>query len=281
MKTRNYTIDYIKILAAFAVVMIHTTDFNQTLNLINLDPLNDVFRFAVPFFIISSGYFVKDNYKSLVGIVKLYTLTIVTYGLLGVFNLPRTMFIQWYLPAMMVILVLTNNRNKYWTSSLIFASLAFDLLTGRFLVIGPIIETSVRSNFITFLWVFILGRYIREHNIKFKSKAINILLLIIAGLLCYLNILIEGQQYYILAKLTAVIIFIASFGFYSYLPRIFRNLSLDLFLYHWIFLPLKPYFTIDSYINFFKYYFVVCILAVCLGVFVRSIDRKFFNNTFY
>ncbi len=281
MNSRNYTIDYIKIFAAFAVVMIHTTDFSRSLNLVNLNPLNDVFRFAVPFFIISSGYFVKDNYRSLVGIAKLYALTMVIYGILGALQLPRNMSIQWYLPAMMIILVLTNNRNKYWTAFLVFCSLSFDLVTGRFLVVGPIIETTIRSNFITFLWTFILGRYIREHNIKFKSKTINILLLLIASLLCYMNILIEGQQYYIVAKLTGVIIFIASFGFHSYLPKILRNLSLDLFLYHWIFLPLKPYFTMDSYINYFKFYFVVCILAVCLGVIVRYIDRKLLNNTFY
>ncbi|MDQ0861570.1 acyltransferase family protein [Bacillus sp. V2I10] len=50
---RNYAIDFIKFFAIFAVVVIHTFPLDSQIGLFILDNLS---RFAVPFFFVASGY---------------------------------------------------------------------------------------------------------------------------------------------------------------------------------------------------------------------------------
>ncbi|WP_430871731.1 acyltransferase family protein, partial [Escherichia coli] len=50
---RNYAIDFIKFFAILAVVIIHTFPSNDQLGYFVLDNLS---RFAVPFFFVASGY---------------------------------------------------------------------------------------------------------------------------------------------------------------------------------------------------------------------------------
>jgi probable poly-beta-1,6-N-acetyl-D-glucosamine export protein len=67
---RDYAMDILRVLAIFAVIMIHTT--TRTIQASNNDLndfsftlfLNQIFRFAVPMFFIVSGYVLEFNYRS-------------------------------------------------------------------------------------------------------------------------------------------------------------------------------------------------------------------------
>lgn len=85
---RNYAIDYIKFFAILAVVIIHTFPGNDQLGYFVLDNLS---RFAVPFFFVASGYLfslkVSDNPQSfayfkkyVVKILKIYVSWLIFYA---------------------------------------------------------------------------------------------------------------------------------------------------------------------------------------------------------
>lgn len=59
---RNYTIDFIKFFAIYFVVVIHTGPFkNEPLI---YETINIFARFAVPFFFMTSGYFLGKNLQT-------------------------------------------------------------------------------------------------------------------------------------------------------------------------------------------------------------------------
>ncbi len=289
MNIRNYTIDYIKVIAAIGVVMMHTTayapdyyDFNQYTLFINY-----VLRFAVPFFILTSGYFVRDNTRALVSMTKLYVLYLVVYKFFAILvqtpnQLPPVQMISWYFPAMLIILVITSNRSRWWTAFLIIISLFFDAITGRLGFIEPLIQVEVRSNALTFLWVFLLGRMFYETGFKIKSRFTCFLLLIIGAVLCLFNGIIMRDQYVILPELTAIILFTAGLTLrMPTMPRFMRGISMDLFIFHGVFLPLKFYFDTDSVSGYALYIIAVCLCAAITGATLRYLDKKFLGGVFY
>lgn len=288
MNTRNYTIDYIKILAAVGVVMIHSTAFAR-----NIYPFegfqlffNGLLRFAVPFFILSSGYLVKDNMRSLVSIAKLYVLVTILYSIVDPFA--REHFgqalgaIQWYLPAMMIILVLTANKSKWWSITLFVLSIGYNLALGRLGLFEPLIHSSARSNWITFLWLFLVGRHLKNTGFAIKSNIVNYMLLIVAGLLSIVNGLIEGHQYYFFAQFIAIVFFIPALTIKTpTLPRFMAGLSMDLFVFHGLFLPLKFFFAIDTVASYLLYLSAICICAAITGYLVRTFDKRVLGGLFY
>ncbi|MRX52394.1 acyltransferase family protein [Bacillus idriensis] len=74
---RNYAIDFIKFFAIFAVVVIHTFPLDSQIELFILDNL---FRFAVPFFFVASGYLFGNkiiNTRESVEYFKRYVIKII------------------------------------------------------------------------------------------------------------------------------------------------------------------------------------------------------------
>lgn len=268
--------------------MIHTTAFSR-----NIYPLegfslffNGVFRFAVPFFILSSGYLVKDNMRSLIPITKLYVLVTLIYDIadpIAQTHFSQNLgFIAWYLPAMIIILVLTANKSKWWTVILFVLSISYNLALGRLGLFEPLISSSARSNWITFIWIFLFGRYLKSTGFYFKGKFFNYMLLIAALLLSIINGIIAGPQYYFFAQFIAIVFFIPALSIKTpAIPKFMQGLSMDLFIFHGLFLPLKLLFAIDSVLNYFLYLALVCFCAAVTGYLIRTLDKKLLGGLFY
>lgn len=288
MTNRNYTIDYIKIIAAIGVVMIHTTAY--ALNTYPLEGLSHFFntlpRFAVPFFIISSGYFVKDNMKSLISITKLYVFVTVMFSISD--PIAKHYFghtgspIKWYLPAMMIILVLSANKSKKWTIFLFTTSILYNLALGRLGLFEPLIVSNATSNWITFMWIFLVGRYLHDIDYKINNRVINYLLFLIGFVLSIINGLIHGMQYYFFAQFIAIIIFVPCLGTKSpKMPPIMKGLSMDLFIFHGIFLPIKLSFEMTTVFEISVCVVIISICCAITGYLVRMFDQKVLGGIIY
>lgn len=99
MKKSYYLIDIFKIIFAFCVVSIHTEMFQDNINIVQYILNHALFRLAVPFFFVCSGYFLgckinkTDNIIEKKAIIKKYIVRLsIMFGFWLLIGLPRQVY---------------------------------------------------------------------------------------------------------------------------------------------------------------------------------------------
>lgn len=142
MKREYHAVDVAKYISAILVIVIHTSPFLPYANEVNYFFMNMVARGAVPFFLLTSGYFIAMNRSTRKGYVKAYVhslvklyllwsiiyipfglewiqqnldLPYILYPLALVFGLLYlgTYYHLWYIPALIFAIVITYWLKKY------------------------------------------------------------------------------------------------------------------------------------------------------------------------
>ena len=220
---KKLNIDVIRLVMAFMIVAIHTYPFECISNSLDFIITRVLFRVAVPFFLMITGYFVlaKDNKEKIIKytskIIKIYLLSIILYLPINIYNgyfsnfhivyffkdifFTGTLYHLWYFPALILGL---------WISYFLIHKLTLKkalAIALTFYVIGifgdsyyglvnnvPIINSFYKLIFLVFDYtrngifyvpIFLLMGYAIKKN---KSK-------VLANKYCYvfvLTLLIEG-----------------------------------------------------------------------------------------
>ncbi len=282
---RNSAIDILKIISATGVVFIHASCYKmETLPLVGVSLFaNYIFRFAVPFFFICSGYYVTDNKKGLYSVAKLYAIYLLLYkmcsfvyvvnGEVGITS------IAWYFEAYLIILILTFSKNKNWNTIIFTSSIMFNIATGHTPI--PIDIPFKENGFLTYLWLFQLGQI-------FKYKKINLykleryLLLGCTILMSIANgLILHVDQFYMYNMLLAIILFVSCINMNIKLRINIANISTDIFLFHTFFVGLKIPFS-NHYQLFFPIYVSLIIIASLLcGKILRNISINYCEGKLY
>lgn len=132
---RNLSLDYLKVILAFMVILLHVKLINELSPEVNFIFVNGIFRLAVPIFLIITGYYFSQitNLKKLkkwfIRIFILYVLwmSIYSYFWLDIHNLKLTLitlftgyFVLWYLIGMIfggLLLYYSRNLEKKYLFS--------------------------------------------------------------------------------------------------------------------------------------------------------------------
>lgn len=302
---RNISIEYGKILAAFSVVMIHSALFFKA-NDINTGLIwfcSVGTGFAVPFFFITTGFFMakgdikKSSNNYFIKLSKLFiliTLIIYILNFISVNFLNSTfsfnLYTQWYFIAILTILLLTINRNKKWLIFLFTMSISFSLLSNTLfpsLFAEPLIEVPSRNNFLSFMWVYIAGIFLYSWYEKHSyNQIISIILLIIALVLEILNYQIFYMaQFNIIPILIAFCLFIALLNLDIKVAKDkvkkLNYVYLDVFIFHVIYVGIfyNSYFKYPlEYPNLLLIFFVTVsfFMSILTGILIRKIDKSGF-----
>lgn len=305
---RNLSIEFAKVIAAIAVVMIHAALFFKA-NDINSGLIwfcSVGTAFAVPFFIFLSGFYMEEknikirtnNY--ILQLVKLYVLVQVIITILNFISInfigdifTFSFYTQWYFLAMITILILTINRNKYWLFSMFLFSFLFSLFSNTLipdLFSKSEIIINTHNTFISFLWVFILGSWLHKY-IQKTNKNIGIMFFVIFFIFELLNYYIfEMPQFSIIPIAAGICLFIGSYNYEIMVDKnkikILNYIYLDVFLYHVVFIGIFYNSFIDynlEYANLLLMLFVVIsfIGSIIFGQCIRYIDKNLFNSIIF
>ncbi|WP_168379763.1 acyltransferase family protein [Acinetobacter cumulans] len=113
---RNLSIDYLKVMLAFSVVLLHVHFLREEIPQLGFVLVNGIFRLAVPLFLIITGYYFTqitslEKFKSwFLRILILYVVWMIFYIPFWVrpsniietlLNIPIGYFILWYLVGVM------------------------------------------------------------------------------------------------------------------------------------------------------------------------------------
>lgn len=322
MKKRNITLEFFKLFAALAVVAIHV-NLVYVINdsyAIGTSTVSDIFRFAtrfaVPMYILTSGYFWHNhqNQKVFSNLLKLQVFMIILFAITNFcINIYSTtafnavFYVNWYFMAMFIIYFLTYYQNKFWLFSLLIIGVLINILNGYFFDNGMIYEVlnlndntyfvnafnylsslvSVGANTaIVYMPIFILGMLFSKYKFKLnKNILLTVILLILFIVGSYLNVTtwhLEQQSLY--ADLMAIILFsIAMMYPYYSANKLATNLNLDIFLYHTLVLGVVRQINLTYDINTYLIvlYVLVILFTIILRVIIRYIDKNVLNSFIY
>lgn len=299
----NNRINNIRLIAAIAVVLIHVNaKFTQSFDLPIFDyNFNYITRFAVPYFLIISGYFWMGKYKKeaikslLVLQFVLIALVAIEEAIFGSF-LPK--YVQdastdWYLPAvclMMVVALFFKKKNYIY---LFLGMFVIANLRIKYQIEIPATFDDVFSMFIKYGYMFYFGYVLKvlmekPKFVKFISKCSYLLLGIFIAFQLY-NAFSTTHHYS--QSYTMQFLFVIPLVLFALSPNEDKALkynmySLDLFLYHILFV------SVISYINVYYIFLhvtstsglvitaivelvVTVILTIAFGKLIRYIDDKY------
>lgn len=294
---RVNSLDYLRVLAAFSVVWIHGCHTNSLLNSLNF--LNS---YAVPVFIIISFYFFGQKYNGrdlnkkqvlfylLKKIGKQYLFWTCIYLLLRFFNgmitnkqvevgfseliLGESSIQLWFLPAL-VFWYLTMIYYWNWIQNvyvdIIVTIVVFAL--GRYLMINEYLNSGFFNCFALYSGYIFLAKLIYKNMILLRKYS-PFLYLILALAAIVLSRLLD---YYVLQIIFSSCIFL----FFLFVPlsksRWINSLSynsfgiyLTHFIFIQIFLVLKPYLALSSFIFTILNILISFLLSFCVSYLFRK-----------
>lgn len=296
---RNLSIDYLKVLLAFFIILLHLNFLNDSYPKLNFILVNGLFRLAVPLYFIITGYYFFNINSSLklkewlkrISILYLFWM-LFYFPLWGVYrsltsiiiNLIFGYFALWYLIAVLLAgSVLYYLRNTKFISLLVLSVVLYivgyvtqqignlHLFNGK---IDQILNIHIISRNFLFdaLPLLSIGYLIKKYNID-KKIIISKLLIIISIVL----VILESYINYIYISKTEPLDFLLTILFAA--PIIFlyvKNIkiignnkflayfSTGLFLIHPFFIRVYDYFLLESKIN--KVFFVL--ITSCISSYI-------------
>lgn len=297
----NNRINNVKFIAAIGVVIIHLNGhFTNTLDIKVFDTFfMYIARFAVPYFLIISGYFWMGRYKK-ESIKSMLLLQLVLVTLIAIeqalFGGVLTDYVQlssprWYLPAvsLMMLVALFIKENDYiylWLVMFIAANLM--LLFGLQI---KIVKFDIVSNFIKYAYMFYFGYILKlfmnkPNFVNFISKYSYLLL----GTTVVFQIFNATNNTYNFDQYTTVqFLFTIPLVLFALSPNNdkafkYNIYSLDLFLYHILIVSIFAYLNTVYLVNVSTVTLVTIYLlellitipsTIYFGKFIRYIDGKY------
>ncbi len=296
-KKRNLTLDVLKIIASIAVVIIHTRIYGAGYTSIGTTFFEYATRFAVPFFILSAGYFYTGkNLNMVYDLLKKLIVFYILYFTIGIILIPFTdympvTYIDWYFYNIAAICILTKSQNKYWLIFLFSISMLWNIGVGNINEnINFISESNFYhlyrikpNNFISYLAIFIVGIYLRKINIKQYSLKTGISFLISACVLIALNGLVfHYSQYNLYNSVIAILLMLAAKNIRIMTNLNFKDTYFSIFFYHCLVLPISTIIIMPTNLIFFIINIVItCILSLIFASIIKLIDRKILNNAIH
>jgi surface polysaccharide O-acyltransferase-like enzyme len=312
MKNRNYTIDFSRILAAFAIICIHSNYGNINREIVNLFKIST--RWAVPFFFIITGYFLFNQKKDISNfpkkiMTKLISIHIISssifllikafdkqnlnIGLVNVIN--GTYFHLWFIGSMIlgIIFIWYIYQIKFDKSLTIISILI--LLTTTF-TDGYDVLFEKKISYMPFLISIPFMHF--GSIIRVKNKVITKKMLII---LVTTFFIFQYFEYYLLnlysknivtqtLSISTIIFAILFFKITvstkinneNFIIKIGRKYSLFIYLFHPVLILFLSKISINnSNLNYYLDYgiqpFIVFILTLTLGVIINKIHPRLFN----
>lgn len=299
----NNRVNNIKLIAAIGVVLIHVNaKFTQTYDATIFDVnFNYISRFAVPYFLIISGYFWMGRYKTeaIKSLLVLQFIFIVFVAIEeAIFGSLLKGYVpdaspDWYLPAvcLMMVVALFFKKENYIYLFLVMFLLAN--IRSYYQIVIPTTINDVFSMFIRYGYMFYFGYILKvlmnkKKFVDFISKYSYLLLGVFLAFQLY-NAFNATHHYS--QSFTTQFIFTIPLVLFAIAPNNDRALkynmySLDLFLYHILFVAIITYFNV-------KYLFlqvtstsgltilllielvITVALAIAFGKFIRYIDDKY------
>lgn len=301
----NNRINNVRLMAAIGVVTIHlNTAFTESLDSKVFDTfLMYITRFAVPYFLIISGYFwmgkyKKESIKSMLLLQLIYaTLVAIEAAILGgIFaNYTQISYPQWYLPAvsLMMLTALFIKKENY-----IYLWFVMFVIANVMLVFGLKVKAgtfNLFSNFLTYGYMFYFGYILKllmnkPKFVNFISKYCYLLL----GTFVALQIFNATNTIHHFNQNTTIqFLFTIPLVLYALSPNQdkankYNIYSLDLFLYHILIVSIISFINvnyiflhINSITTLVVIYLIELLIAVpatiCFGKFIRYIDGKYLN----
>ncbi len=249
---KNTNIEFMKFIAAIGVVLIHTGNFFKVIGG-ELDFLYYVqtytLRFAVPLFLMYSGYFycsssrrkqhIKTNATYYILMNFLYDVITALGVLLGLANF-RMLKVFWYFKVLAISQIVTYRINK--VGALI---VTLGLIGYR---IWPQAEITGNYTFLVYGLAFMLGFLYKQYDLNQKIR-FPLLNLLLALMLITINVSItHSSQGAMFMLLIALLLFSASLVInyqIKYYPVYSKSLSI--YLYHMLFLSFLRYFCLNIF----------------------------------
>lgn len=302
---RNLSLDYLRIVLAFMIILIHTKFLSETYTEISYILVNGVFRLAQPIFLIISGYFLykvnnlsdfKIWLKRLAILYLIWTLIYLPFWFsldlsLGfIQNIFFGYFVLWYIVGVLLAGIILFYIRNYETKKLIYIAVSLytigyiiQLIGGMHILSGLLDKAinyiPVYRNFLFKCLPFmILGFCINKIKLDEKITPpiyIIIILLILTVLESYVNYIIldgnKGMDFLMISLIACPLLFI-----YFKQKKImgrksdFLKISIALYLIHPLVMKMYYYFNFN-----FNYYIFVIIFSLIFGLFLVLINRKF------
>ncbi len=289
--TRNYGFDFLRFIAAIAVVAQHLNGqfigYEKPSVLFGQNFLSFSTTFAVPVFLIISGYLYAKSSRKFDHAKKNTILLAFTYLVYASFNFVGknflslsynlfTISILWYLKVLILLQLIFLIKNKYFKYFLLFVSLI--VRTNVF----PY-ELGNGNNLVAAMPFFIVGLIVYDIYDGYKNNVLGFFLLILGFGGIFLNIYVQQT------KMGMYMLFCATFLFMGVLfinndvfkPKKIYEYSLWFYLCQMLFLPTIRNMTIFNKIYewFGKYVFVYEIALIFLIFIAMIIIRKILSMT--
>lgn len=284
---RNSTIDTVKLFAAIGVMLIHLS-ISMPENYVTNDYTLAAYyigRFAVPFFFITSGYYVTNYQKALIKIMKLYVffmcLSVIANIILLPFNLSVFGAIQWYFIAYASLLIILAPKNRLWWNIVLVSSVVYNIVVNFLLIdlnstLGGI---ELHNNAIVYAMLFIIGNKLRTQDFTKIDKRVGYGLLILGLIMSIYNALYAlYDQFMLFSQLSAIIIFLGAMISATNKRTSFAIYSEDIFLYHCLFLFIPKLLTTQSLLLFYIYMGIIPVFCVYTGKLFRYLDEKYWSG---
>lgn len=301
---RNLSIDYLKIVLAFSVVLLHLHFLGEKFPELSFLLVNGLFRLAVPLFLIITGYYFIHvtsfkKFKSwFIRILILYTIWMIFYSplwfnqnnILGIIsNITIGYFVLWYLSGVIVggslLFLCRNLKVKYLLSIAIIFYLTgyclqqignLHIFTGK---LDKILNWSpISRNFLFDCFPLLaIGLLINKTkldlkiNISIYCVILSIFLMVLESYINYIFVSkIEPLDLLLMILITAPIIFI----YVKNIKIIGENKNLSLFstavfLIHPFFMTVHSYFSIKISSVLF-----VLVMSIIAGWLLILINKK-------
>ncbi|WP_436906003.1 acyltransferase family protein [Acinetobacter johnsonii] len=301
---RNLSLDYLRIILAFMIILIHTKFLSQTYVEISYLLVNGVFRLAQPIFLIISGYFFykvsnfsdfKIWFKRLAILYLIWTLIYFPiwfsfdFSLGFIINIFFGYFVLWYIVGVLLASLILFYIRNYETKKLIY--IAFSLysigyiiqLVGGMHILSGLLDKAInyipvyRNFLFKCLPFMILGFCINKINLDDRISPpfyLIIILVILTILESYINYIIldgnKGMDFLMISLIACPLLFI-----YFKKKKImgkksdFLKISIALYLIHPLVMKIYNYFNFN-----FNYYIFVIIFSLFFGLILVLLNRK-------
>ncbi len=266
---RNNNIELMKFISALGIILIHTGNFYRKIGGVDDQLfyfLTYTLRFAVPLFFMFSGYFYytsKNKAKSIKSNATYYFLMLTIYGAgtfiaqqLGFIEL-RFMTIFWFFQVLTVSQILTYCTNTIW-NIILFIIVLLPRLNPNYSAVDD-------YSFLVFGLAFLIGYMYSKFKLSARLPKSNIYMIIALPFILINPLKLHLGQWENLEFITATIVFIATLQATKQVkPRKIYSKSLELYLFHMIFLSIIRYYflNVTMYDQFLNSYMIIPLAIV-------------------
>jgi surface polysaccharide O-acyltransferase-like enzyme len=277
VKMRNNTLDLMKLIACFFVVTLHV-GYYEELPVFISEALRFSARWAVPFFFICTGYFLGKSYKlNITGRVKklttIFIVSTILFSILSILKKHNELLLSvhnifsfelfygiyfhlWFIPSLIIgviaVTALSDIQSKFLSFGFLLLFITTIWLADVLSCMGWKVEFSFFRELMSVPMVYI-GYVIGKKELTIYTKKTLLVLLIIFFLLMICEVAVfhflfkvsvMKRQFPLTCSLLAVIILLMSEKYVideNPLSKLGKELSLGIYLYHPVFLPIASF----------------------------------------